>query len=245
VYGHFTTVRVEDDGVRGWVRHETRLLHDSQAMFDIAVDLGTVRDALRSALESQPRPVVARIAVTADDFDRNRPGGSLLRVDVTCREAPAAASDGLGPVRLRPLVHRRSLASVKHLSSAPELYRRRTAQQAGYDDAVFTDADGVLAEGPTSGLAFLRGETLVLPTADVLPSTTLALLADAAVGAGGTAADEIVRLDELDRYDACVLVSAVMGIRRVASIGETAFRLDHPPVTRLSDAYVALPRTLP
>ncbi len=241
-YGHFTTVRVEPDGVRGWSLHEKRLVDDSRAMFDTEVDLAAVCVALTTALEVTARPVTARIAVTAEDFDLTRPGGTRFRVDVNCRASPAAASDALGPVALLPLLHRRALSEVKHLSNAPEFVQRRRAQGAGFDDAVFVDADGLLSEGPTSALAFMSGAALVLPEAPALPSVTLRLLAEAAPSVGVDVVREEVRLGGLDRFDACFDVSAAMGLRRVSSIGDIEFRVDHRPVQELSDAYRALPR---
>lgn len=241
-YGCFTTMRVEADGVRGLALHRQRLTRDSVTLFGSSVADAVVRAALTSALAGVSAPVVARITVTASDFDRARPGGDELRADVALREAPADASDGLGPLRLAPIRHDRSLPAVKHVALAPELYARRQAQVAGYDDAVFLDASGRVGEGPTWGLGLVRDRTLVLPAADVLPSVTMRLLATL-VHVPEELVEEPVEVDRLAAYDACFVVSAVSGIRRVASIGEVAFALDHPLLGELSAGYSALPRT--
>jgi branched-subunit amino acid aminotransferase/4-amino-4-deoxychorismate lyase len=61
-YGHFTSMRVQDGGVRGLSLHLRRLVDDCRALFDAELDPGRVR-LVRHALRDVDRPTVVRVTV--------------------------------------------------------------------------------------------------------------------------------------------------------------------------------------
>jgi branched-subunit amino acid aminotransferase/4-amino-4-deoxychorismate lyase len=226
-YGCFTTFRVEHDGVRGWEGHLERLVRDSGLLFDRAVAREEVVAAVRRALADVPRPVLARVTVTARDHALARPGGNQLSVTVT----PRPVHDDPAPLALASVEHRRALPQVKHLGITPELLVRRRAQQAGYDDALFV-VGGLVSEGPTWSLVLLLDGALVSPS-QALPSVTLGLLS-------GLRPIEVreVTVGELATAHAAVAVNAGWGVRPIASIDDRRL----PEALDLGTAYLGIAR---
>src|SRR5215208_4287170 len=74
-YGHFTSMRVEDGGVRGLSLHLERLSRDCRVLFDADLDTSLVRDLVRRACVVEP--VTARVTVFAPAMDLGHPGGNL------------------------------------------------------------------------------------------------------------------------------------------------------------------------
>jgi branched-subunit amino acid aminotransferase/4-amino-4-deoxychorismate lyase len=95
------------------------------------------------------------------------------RVLVTTRPAGA---DNPTPMRVKSVRFHRDLAEVKHVGLFGQISHRRTAQQQGFDDAVFVDAEDAFTEGATWNIGFLRGREVVWPEADCLVGVTMRLL---------------------------------------------------------------------
>lgn len=116
-----------------------------------------------------------------------------------------------------PAGRRWNLAGVKTLSYAPNLDASRQAQSAGFSDALLTDDDDVILEGPTFSIAWLRDGVLETPGLElgILASITRRQVLDLAAGMGvrvRTGRFGITRLD-----DATDLV-AVSTVKQVTPI---------------------------
>jgi branched-subunit amino acid aminotransferase/4-amino-4-deoxychorismate lyase len=232
-YGHFTTVRVEDGRTRGLAGHLARLTRDCRAVFGCELDTGRVRAAIREAAGRET--VTVRVTVFDPELPLDRPSAPAQpRIAVTTR--PVAAGP-LPPVRLRSTDYVRDLPAVKHTGLFGALHQRRAAQGAGFDDAVFTGPDGLISEGPTWNIAWLAGETLVLPKAPALPGVTMELVGGVHPGLVRTAA---VSRHELGGYDAAFITNAAFGVRPVASLDGTRWPPEHPLLARLTRAFLAI-----
>jgi branched-subunit amino acid aminotransferase/4-amino-4-deoxychorismate lyase len=233
--GHFTSMRVERDGVRGLAHHLERLQRDCRAVFHAGLDGERVRALVGRALTGVPRPVVARVTVFDPDLDAAGIGADAHpRVLVTMRSAPALPRP---PLRLRAVAHTRPLPEVKHVGIFPTLLHRREAQRAGFDDVVLVDGEGRLTEIATSNLAAVVGGRLVWPAGPCLAGVTVALLD--AVEAAPTVP---VRYNDLAGIDALVALNAVTGVRAIVAVDAVAWPDEHPLVARLRAAYEAVPR---
>lgn len=62
-YGHFTSMRVDDNRVRGLTLHLERLVRDCRQLFDADLDPERVRHLVRHALVDHPQPIVVRVTV--------------------------------------------------------------------------------------------------------------------------------------------------------------------------------------
>lgn len=228
--GHFTTLRVQDGGVRGLDLHLRRLARDARDVFQVGLDEDLVRRHIRRAIADEPADVIVRITLFDPSLSLAHPGGAAApRMLVTPR-----AVGGAEPMRVRSAAHEREHPRIKHVGLFGALRERRLAQQAGFDDAVFVDRAGLVTEGPTWNVGFVRAGRVIWPEADALDGVTRALLDD-----HGT--PEPVTLDDARRMDAAFALSAGVGVRPIASLDDAIFRVDDPALARLREAYAAIP----
>lgn len=235
-YGHFTSMRVDDGRARGLRLHLERLVRDCRTLFGAALDPAAVRALARAAVAASPDPaVVLRVTVFDPELGLGRPGAPARpRVLVTLRPVP---DDHAEPVRLRSVRYVRELPEVKHTGLFGTVRQRRSAQLAGYDDALFVAADGRIAEGPTWNIAFLdpapatdaaanadaAGDPagtgrLTWPGAETLTGVTMRLLGAAAGRLGVTERTAGLTLADLPGRYAAVITNAAIGVRPVGSV---------------------------
>ncbi|GAB3126384.1 aminotransferase class IV family protein [Streptomyces calidiresistens] len=262
-YGHFTTLRVEDGRVRGLDLHLERLTRDGRALFGTAPDPGWVRELLRRSLAlypgatgGEPPAVTARITVFDPALDIARPEtAGRPAVLVTLRPVPAAG-EAPAALRLRTVRCVRELPEIKHTALLGALHRRREVRRAGWDDALFVDAAGLIAEGPTWNIGLCVTDPgpaggragaarVVWPRAAALPGVTAALLRERC-RVGGDHAHVPVRRDALPRVAggvvrAAFVTNAAVGVRPVAAVDDLDLDPAHPLIGELAERYRALP----
>jgi branched-subunit amino acid aminotransferase/4-amino-4-deoxychorismate lyase len=223
-YGHFTTFRVESGGVRGLSLHLERLARDCRALFGASLDLAAVRDQVRREVAGRA-PVTVRVTVFDPSLDIGRPArAGQPRVLVTRRAAGAAP----GPLRVRTVDYERDAPEVKSVGLFPVLRLRRAAQIDGYDDALFVDRDGLVSEGGTWNIGFVRDDRSCWAQGVQLHGVTMQLLP-------GESAP--VRRADLSSYDAAFATNAATGVRAITAIDDVAFDAGHPVIGALAAAY--------
>ncbi|MFI5617800.1 aminotransferase class IV [Streptomyces sp. NPDC051567] len=237
-YGHFTSMVVEDGAVRGLALHLDRLVGDCRTVFGAELDPEWVRECVRREVGGRAGRRTVRVTV----FD---PGLELAAPDRAARPGVLVttrpAGDGAGPLpalRVQRLTYHRDAPTVKHVALFGQLRLRRAARLAGFDDVLFTGADGLVSEGCTWNIGFVDAAgTVVWPKADVLPGVTMRLLRSAAPGGQVSApvTDGLLR-----SMRAAFATNTAIGVRSVGSVDEIAFRTDDPVVTALREAYAGV-----
>ena len=116
------------------------------------------------------------------------------------------------------------LLGAKSLSYAVNMAAGREAARRGADEVIFSAADGVVLEGPTSNLILAKDRTLRTPPPNIgiLPGTTQAGLFRAAERAGWSVKIESIELDELADADGLFLASSVRKVTRVHTLDGAA-----------------------
>ncbi|GAA3853393.1 aminotransferase class IV family protein [Streptomyces sedi] len=233
--GHFTTMRVDADGtVRGLSLHMERLARDCATVFGAELDTARVRAFVRRSLTGHESPCVVRVTI----YDPSTDLGHLAEADdphvlVTVR---AAATGPLPPLRVRSVRYERDLPPVKHVGLLGALHARRTAQFAGYDDALFIDRDGHVTEGSSWNVGFVdQGGAVVWPLGDVLPGVTMALLQESA-----THRVAVVTPEQAGNMAAAFATNTSFGVRPIASLDGIELAVEHPTLERLSATYLGL-----
>ncbi|MBV9143595.1 MAG: aminotransferase class IV family protein [Pseudonocardiales bacterium] len=235
-YGHYTAMRVDERRVRGLSWHLDRLMRDCRRVFDAELDPDWVRHLIRRALTETPRSIVVRVSVFDPALELSHPGADARpQLLVTTR---AAAPVPLPALRLQSSAYRRELPEVKHVGLFGSLHRRRIAQRNGFDDVVFTDADGTLSEAATSNIGFLDGDRIVWPQADCLAGVTMRLISESHGGQVSTAA---LTLSQVADMDAAFVTNAVVGIRSVSAIDGIQWPAGHPVLHTLRQQYATIP----
>ncbi|BCM70565.1 MULTISPECIES: aminotransferase class IV family protein [Streptomyces] len=232
--GHFTSMRVDGDGIRGLALHMERLVKDCKAVWGADLDGERVRGYVRQALDGQTQPCVVRVTVYDPNVDMGHPAGAgEPHVLVTVR---SAGSMPPAPLRAMSVPYERDLPEVKHVGLFGALYARRTAQLAGFDDALFIGRDGLVSEGGTWNVGFVdQNGTVVWPQAPVLPGVTMALLqarAEHRVAA--------VTLEQAKGMAAAFATNTSIGVRALAAIDERELPTEHPALDRLRETYLSI-----
>lgn len=236
-YGHFTSMRVDQDGaVRGLQLHLDRLTRDCRIVFAADLDPDRVRAYVRHALEDVDSAAVVRVTIYDPALEMSRPGAPAEpHVLVSLRPAPATSH--AAALRLQSVVFSRDLPKVKHIGLFGAEFQRAIAQRAGFDDVVFTAGDGSISEIATSNIAFITTEgRLVWPHSEVLAGTTMQLL-------NQVRDEEVVKrvtLAQLGTYAGAVATNAATGVRAVASIDDTQWP-EHEVVAILRKQYESIP----
>jgi len=174
-YGHFSTMQVRDGAVRGFDLHLQRLDAATRTLFGSALPADRIRAELRAALQAFGSGDAAlRASVFARDFDFGRADAACTPQLLVSLAAPAQVD--VTPLRLRSVVFARELPQIKHVGTFALFHQRRLALQAGFDDALFVDAQGLIAEGSIWNLGAWDGQGVLWPQAPALRGTQERLL---------------------------------------------------------------------
>ena len=236
-YGHFTSIQVRDHAAQGIELHRQRLVAATRELFDSELDFNAVREQMRAAVAEVP-DCTLRVTVFSRGFDyRNPATGSAPDVLVTL--TPASPSRTL-PLRVKLFQFQRVLPQVKHVGMFPQFHHRRLAVQAGFDDALFVTAVGLICEGSVWNIGFWTGRGVVWPEAPALRGTAEALIRAALDRHGVEQVIRPVHGQELAGFEGAFACNA-SGLQPIASIDETEYSTSHDGMVRLRAASALAP----
>ena len=132
------------------------------------------------------------------------------------------------------------LAGVKTLSYAPNMAATRTAQAAGYDDALLVSRDGIVLEGPTSAVLWVVGGVIETASLDlgILDSVTRRIALGHARELDIDIYEGHYPRSRLEDADEVAILSSLKEVLPVVAVGELTF--EPGPVTAgLARAYRA------
>ncbi|MEQ7155565.1 aminotransferase class IV [Brevundimonas aurifodinae] len=237
-YGAYTSFRVEAGGVRGLDRHLARLVANAEELFGAAVETGRLRDFIRTALDDR-RDAWLRISVFSPEIWARLPSGRVRpKVMTTVSPPPPPLADS---VRVQVQTYGRDAAHIKHTATFPLIRARRLALDAGFDDALFADADGLVSEGSLWNVGFLKGDTVVWPQADMLPGVAQALIQAGLDGVGLDQRAQPVRVGDLDGFDGAFLCNSATPACPITAIGAVAFDADPDRIQKIVQAWASAP----
>lgn len=237
-YGAFTSMQVEDGGVRGLDLHLARLHAWAVELFGEAVGEDWLRELMRRAVEGRGRcslrvNLFAPEIMIRDSEWRGRP--SVL----TTVSGPAEPMST--PLRLGVQTYERDAPHLKHVATFGLIRARRRAHEEGYDDMLFVDAGGLISEGSIWNIGFLKGDAVVWPRAAMLAGTEQALIERGLAGAGLTSDTREIALGEIAGFDGAFICNSATPACPVASIGDQAFATPAAMITRLQAAWASNP----
>lgn len=239
-YGHFTSFRVENRGVRGLDLHLDRLQQATRELFGTELDRERVRACLRSAVGDDDGEFSVRINVFSRSLDRehlDRPVDVDLLVIVS-RAHPRETT----PMRVKSFAYRRELAAIKHVGTFPLFHHRRVAQQAGFDDAVFVDEDDRINEGSIWNIGFVDHDgAVVWPNGPQLDGVGMQLLKAGLANESMRGLVRTIRLSDLGEFRFAFFTNASVPIRPIASIDEHRFDIDAELREKLTRCYQSQP----
>jgi branched-subunit amino acid aminotransferase/4-amino-4-deoxychorismate lyase len=234
-YGHFTSMRVDDQGIRGLSQHLDRLVRDCRAIFGSHLDRTRVREFIRHAIAGQPGAFIVRATVFDPDLQLGHLAASANpRVLVTTRPATALPPP---PIKVQARAYQRDLPEVKHIGLFGALWHRRQAEINGYDDALFMDSSSFVTEGATWNIGFFDGDRVIWPNGEVLPGITMRLLKQ--VHEHTVTAP--VSYGDIPGMRAAFAVNTTIGVRAITAIDDIRLSADDPIIDTLRKEYEEIP----
>jgi len=223
-YGHFTSMQVCDGAVRGLGLHLQRLQQATRELFGSALDLDQVRGWMRDALDGIHGGASMRVTVFSRVLDRDH----LLEPaapDVLVSVAPARTIRA-DPLQVRSARYQREAPHIKHVGTFALFHQKRLAQAAGFDDALFVDAGGAIAEGSIWNVGFFDGTRVTWPDAPALQGISMQLLQDGLRRRGVPMQVRRVELAEVAHFRSAFFTNTSRTAVPLSRIDMTEFRLD-------------------
>lgn len=207
-YGHFTAMQVRSARTRGLALHLARLDAATRELFGRGLDGDQIQAHIRHAL-GDTRDASVRVIVYWPAAD---PAPAIM---VTVRPPAHLAAD---PQRLMPVPYQRPVPHIKHTGDVGQAYYGRAAGRAGFDDALLTGPDGIIAEGAITNIALSDGSMLTWPDAPTLAGITWQLVEPRLADAGLPTRRAPVRLADLPSLHAAIVTNS-HGVAPVGRIG--------------------------
>ena len=213
--GLFETFRTWSGVAVTWPEHEARLRRSAAAL-RLGVGDVAVNPAIEAAGGGDHR---VKVIVTR--------GGRTIVIVEPLGALPTAVRAAVVDL---PLARRRE--GHKMLAYADNLIARELAVAAGADEAIRLDADGYVAEGSTSNVFVVAGESAVTPPlgTGILAGVTRAHV----LALGGH--ERRITVDELRGADEIFITSSVRGVVAVTQLDGDA-RAAGPVTARIADVY--------
>ena len=237
-YGAYTSFRVEQGGVRGLDLHLARLEASAVELFGEPVGEDRIRDLMRAALEDR-RDAWLRISLFSPEIWPRTPS-ALVRPKVMTVVSPPPPPLATS-LRLRVQTYAREEAHLKHTATFGLIRARRLAREAGVDDALFADAQGLISEGSSWNIGFASADTVIWPQAPMLAGVAQALVERGLASVGLTTTTQPVTVADLARFDAAFICNSATPACTVTAIGDQRFENPHGLIERLAAAWASNP----
>lgn len=237
-YGAFTSFRVEAGAVRGFDKHLARLDASSVELFGEPVGEARLRDLIRLAVAGHDACWL-RVSLFSPEVRPRTPswrGAPRIMTVVSAPPSPLAES-----LRVMVQVHARHLPEIKHTSTLDLIHARRIAREAGFDDALFADAAGVISEGSSWNIGFVKDDSVTWPRAPMLAGVTQGLMDDGLGAVGLTSETRPVRIADLDDFDGAFICNSTTPACPVTAVGDRTFGADPSMIERLVEAWSVAP----
>ncbi|MGV3578952.1 aminotransferase class IV [Brevundimonas sp.] len=237
-YGAYTSFRIEDGGVRGLDLHLARLDASATELFGAPVGEDRLRDLIRTAVADR-RHAWLRVSLFAPDILPRSPSAEAapkVQTSISPPPPPLASS-----VRAQVRTYVRTDAHIKHTAIFPLIRARRLARQAGFDDVLFADADGLISEGATWNVGFLTGDTVVWPEAPMLDGVAQTLIRAGLPAVGLRSVIRPVRLTDLATFDGAFLCNSATPACPITAVGDHVFAANRDRIDRLQAAWTSNP----
>jgi branched-subunit amino acid aminotransferase/4-amino-4-deoxychorismate lyase len=234
-YGHYTSMRADDQHIRGLSLHLDRLVRDCRLVFNADLDREKVRELIRRTTRDRRGSFVIRVTVFDPELEIGAPSAATHpHILVTTR--PAVALPAV-PIRVQTVTYRRDLPLIKHIGLFGALWHRRAAQLNGFDDALFTDEKSLVSEGATWNIGFFDGDQVVWPDAEALPGVTMRLLQQV----HEQTITASINVAEIADLQAAFATNTTVSVRPIGAINDMTLPEGHPIFETLRKEYMEIP----
>lgn len=238
-YGAYTSFRLEEGGVRGLDLHIARLEAQAVELFGEPVGASRLRELVRAAVAGRG-DCWLRVSLFSPGISPRTPDWTgRPKVMIAVSPPPPPLADR---VRLQVQTYARDEPHLKHVATFGLIRARRVARAAGFDDALFVDAEGHVSEGSLWNIGFIRGSEVIWPQALMLAGIAQALVERGLGSVGLTGVSAPVHVSDLARFDGAFICNSATPACAVAAIGDQVFAATPPSlIGRLQSAWTSNP----
>jgi branched-subunit amino acid aminotransferase/4-amino-4-deoxychorismate lyase len=162
-----------------------------------------------------------RVNVFARNGDLSDPLHPVLPSVMVTVSDPHPSAPG-PPWLLRTTIYERDVAEHKHVATMGLIHQQRLARAKGYDDVLFVDRQGLVAEGSIWNIALWDGQTVTFPSAAVLPGITMSLIGEGLRRIGVPVAMRPLLLEDLGSMRSAVAMYSVCFRQPIGSVNGAA-----------------------
>ncbi len=226
--GLFETIRVQEGLPLLWTEHMERLQKSSMVLgMNDGLDTALLEEWVVKLLSENP---LKRCSMKLIWFSDPRDQGAFFYFrPLEYGEAQREKGLKLGLSEIRRNPHSR-LTTHKTLNYLENILERRIIKAQGYDESVFLNTDGCIAEGTVSNIFVHLDGVLITPTVKcgILPGIQRQAVLNACLGMGLTAVEKPVTLDMMVRAQGIYLTNSLMGFMPVSNfMGNCYDKNDH------------------
>ncbi len=237
-YGAYTSFRVENGAARGLDLHLARLDQAAVELFGESPGEAEFRHLMALAVAGRGTCWL-RVSLFSPEIGHRNPtyvGRPKVMTSVSSAPPPLAQR-----VRITAMPYEREAPHLKHLATFGLIRARRAARAAGFDDALFVDGAGRVAEGTLWNIGFVQGDRIVWPQAPMLAGVTQALITRGTLQVGLTSETRPIRLDEIGAFDAAFLCNSATPVCPIIAIDDVSFANDPALLAKVEAAWSAQP----
>lgn len=160
-YGHFTSMQVRNNRVKGLDSHIQRLRESTRTLFGIDMSGEKIKDYVSHIREENHPDITIRVNIFSRSLNIEEIKKSDLQVLIT-------SSDPIYPVTssvfVQTKVYIRIIPEIKHVGIALGLlsFQKEIPINTNHD-IVYADKEGNIAESSTWNIGFYNGEKVILP----------------------------------------------------------------------------------
>jgi len=223
--GVFETMRARGGRVFRLEAHVERLRHGLRVLgIELERDDEELRGAIAETLEANGlQEAAVRLTVTRGSGGTRLDTEGCDRPTLLIRATPFAGypeelyQRGFSAITVKGVVNRHSpLCGVKSLNRLEHILARRRAREAGVDEALLADAEGLVIEAAASNVFAVRGEAVYTPPleAGALPGITRACVLELLAERGVEVIEEPLPLADgsAAEFHEAFLTNSLMGV---------------------------------
>ncbi|MFZ5353437.1 MAG: aminotransferase class IV [Bacillota bacterium] len=234
-YGVFETIRVLDGRLLFWNEHIERLrascvlLHmdyllENSLLLENAYKLMKLNGIKNGSLRLDCLKESTNCAVTMKTRSKVYPQVSYEKGFKLC----------LSDIRRNEYS---PLSRVKSINYLDNILAKRTADEAGYDEALLLNSSGFVSEGSISNIFWLKGNNLYTPSVEcgVLPGITRKQVLELSSSLNICIDEGFYSPEKLFKADEVFITNSLMGIMPVKQIDGNVYELKSDGITSMLD----------
>ena len=234
-FGHFTSMQVRNNQIKGLHLHIERLQKSSKTLFGTDLSSEKIREYLSHIIKVDYPNASIRVSIFIKNLNFKKTRENDLQVLITLSNPINHVNSSLTVTTKK---YERLNPEIKHLGIAMGLLTfKREAQIKNFDDILYIDNDGNISEGSTWNIGFYDGEKIILPNTPALPGITIKLIEKQLKILGWKIEEKAIHISDVAQFKSCFIFNSTMIGRPISRINDIKFKLNQNLSDHFKKAY--------